>query len=493
MVTQRLSSLSAPPSPASQMIGLQASGRASTKALDNPAQQQMHAVKLTLPPRSQSVQVLTDAQQQMRFEEDHRRSTILQRVPHQESDDASAVDVQSSRSTVFERLSTAESDAEVPPGVKTLADRIADVKLKGLELKELAQNVEKAKSVNVDPAKRTFWQKLGGAVVSVGVVALFTALTVSTGGAAAIVGLSVAGIMLAKNAGDTYCAMKVLQNKRAEAKGDPPPHKNVPMGADWIGNMCHSALSSAHKDKIASGEMSADDIKGKAKSWSLGVNIALKVVSFSAGGVTGIASGAAWLPRVGSIAFSAATLAVTVCLDKVKENNAQWSKQYVDEKLPDHMMKLCDQYTELFTQADTLPPEQRDALFAKLDAGLSTLLQDLNQLESRLVKTHDNLSQPSSAVGEAVKGGVTEGLLFAGGVQVGRRALELTQAVKATGMNFESAASSILMFKTAYDCWSMMQDQSQRTKTLGAHAESILDIRNQINMASNVPPPGMLA
>jgi hypothetical protein len=458
---------------------------------------EMSSAKATLPPRSQSVRVGSDAQQQIRFQEDSLRSTIIERLPTQ-SDDAFD-EVQSSRSTVIKRVVSDATDVQAAGSAdakQKLADSIEKVKQKGLNVKDIAANVEKAKSVSVDPAKRNFWQKFGGAVVSLGVVALFTALTISTGGAAAIVGLSVAGLMLAKNAGDTYCAYKVLQNKNAEARGEAPPYKNVPMGADWIGNMCHSALSSFHKDKIASGEMSADDIKAKAKNWSLGINIALKVVSFSAGGVTGIASGAAWLPRVGSIAFSAATLAIATVLDKVKQNNEQWGKQYADEKLPEHFLKLCDQYEQLINQAEGANPELRNVILANIEDGLNTLMQDLDQLQERLESTQHKLENPSSASRQAVQGGLAEGLVFAGGVQGTRRALELLPAVKAAGMNFESAASSLMMFKSAYDCWSMMRDQAQRTQTLGIHTDSIFNIKQVLeheNTFASRPDPSQLA
>lgn len=412
----------------------------------------MSNAKLTLPKRSQSLHVSSEAS---------IRNTQMQGVEN--NDDASV-------------------------SSNSLAERIAFVKNKGLDLKKVAESVEKAKSVSVDPAKRGFWQKMGGAVVAAGVVALFAAITVSTGGAAAIVGLSVAGIMLAKNAGDTYCAYKVLKNKQAQAENKEQPYKNVPMGADWIGNMCHSALSSFHKDKLASGEMSADAIKAKAKNWSLGINIALKAVSFSAGGVTGIASGAAWLPRVGSIALSAATTAIATCLDKVKQNNEQWSKNYTDEKMPDHMINLCDKYTELFEQANSLPESERQPYFEKINQGLNLLDTDLTQVEERLHKAEEKLNNPSSGAAAAVRGGLAEGLVFAGGVQAGRRYLEFLPMVKAVGMNFESAASSIMMFKSAYDCWSMMKDQAVRTQALKEHSNNIFEIRTELNAANAVMP-----
>jgi hypothetical protein len=492
MATDRLSIPIGPSFSASQLAALQSPARLSTaSAPDGRAEQQMAPAKLTLPARSKSFDASTDGAQKRFFEEDLRRSTIMERLASSESPEDFADDVDSSFSTVFERLSSVDSstidlasdhpeETAVKPGVKTLADRLGDLKAKGLKLDELAKNIEKAKSVNVDPAKRTFWQKFGGTAVSLGVVIFFTALTLSTGGIAAIVGLSAASMMLAKNSGDTYCAMKVLQNKKAQIRGEDPPHTNVPMGADSIGNMCHSALAKLNKQKIADGEMSPDALKAKAKSWSLGINTALKVVSFSASGVVGIASGADWLPRIGSIAFSAATLALTITLDKLKQGNEEMAKLYADEKMPTRMLQLSHEYLQILENANDLPQDQQDQLFAKLNLGLSALDMDLEKLETRLLKTQEKLENPSNLTGQVVKGALTEGALLPGGVQVSRRALEIIPIVKSTGMNLESIASSILLFKTAFDCLGMLNGLNEGIDALHVHADTILDLRNDI-------------
>jgi hypothetical protein len=287
--------------------------------------------------------------------------------------------------------------------------------------------------------------------------------------------------MFAKNSGDTYCALKVLQNKNAQSRGEEPPHTNVPMGSDSIGNLCHSALSKINKQKITDGQMSPDDLKAKAKNWSLGINTALKVVAFSAAGVGGIASGAAWLPRLASITFSAATMVIGIAVDQLKQKVEESGKQYVDEKLPLKMLQLCEQYSEILEKANNLPEDQQGPLLNKLGTGLETLEADFDALEARLLKTQEKFEQPSSTAAQAIRGGLTEGFLFAGGVQASRRALEFIPAIQSVGMNLESAASSVMLFKTAYDSWKMINDVSQRSQTLKSHQDTILDLHSEID------------
>lgn len=500
MATERLSLPLGPSFAATQLAALQGSGRLSKAiAADGPAGQGMASTKLTLPPRSKSFHAPSDAAQKLFFEEDVRRSTLMEKLPSAGPSQDLPHDVQSSNnsiverlsstdeSTVFERLSSVDDSmlelstdhsekAQLEPASQMLADRLAGIQTKGLKLEEVAKNIEKAKSVSVDPAKRTFWQKFGGAAVALGVVALFTALTITTGGAAAIAGLSAAGVMFAKHSADTYCALKVLQNKNAERRGEEPPHSNVPMGADSIGNICYSAIAKLNKQKLANGQMSLAEVKDKAKSLSFGINTALKVVSFSAGSVAGIASGAALLPLVASIAFSAATLAVSIALDKVKQQVEESGQLYADEKLPQRMLKFCEDYIDLLEKADQLPEEQRGALLSKIGSGLEALDADFDELEARLLTTQEKLETPSSTAAQAIKGGLAEGFLFAGAVQAGRRGLEFIPVIQSAGMSLESSAATIMIFKSAYDSWQAINAVSQRSQAIRSHQDTISNL-----------------
>ena len=120
----------------------------------------------------------------------------------------------------------------------------------GLDLNKVADNVQTARSVGVDVAKRTFCAKLGGIAVS----ALVLVGAVLITGGLGVIPLVVAGVMLTKLSADAACAGMALKNARAQARGDPPPYK-LPMGADAIGNAVHKMLpadwSSDRKEKIA--------------------------------------------------------------------------------------------------------------------------------------------------------------------------------------------------------------------------------------------------
>ena len=181
MATERLSLPLGPSFAASQLAALQGSGRLSKGiAADGPAGQGMASTKLTLPPRSKSFHAPSDATQKLFFEEDVRRSTLMEKLPSAGPTQDLPHDVQSSNnsiverlsstdeSTVFERLSSVDEStvferlnsvddsmvelstdqtekAQLDPASQMLADRLADIQTKGLKLDEVAKNIEKAK------------------------------------------------------------------------------------------------------------------------------------------------------------------------------------------------------------------------------------------------------------------------------------------------------------------------------------------------------------
>jgi hypothetical protein len=466
MTTDRFSVPSGSPTSARMPAPLQSAIRSdAAPAAEGHADPMMAAPKLTLPPRRTKLVVAATEMAPISFlDEEPRRSTLIgQSEAH--------------------ILPLADPTLGPPdqqlanPLVSLINTQLHTIAAKGLDLKNLAENVEKAKSVNVDPAKRDFWRKFVGMAVSLGVVAFFTVLTITTGGAALIAGLSVASIMLVKNSGDTYCALKVLENKQFEAGGLPAPHKDVPMGSDWIGNLCHSALSRSNRKNLQLGNLTEEDLKAKAKSWSLGINIALKVVSFSATGVAGIAAGADWIPRVASIAFSAGTLAVAQFLDSTLQSNQAKIKDYADEKLVGKMVEFSKQFESIFENALGLTQEKQDALFETLTTGLAQLDQDLDELSARLSATERRLNAQPMVNGEVVSGIVVDGVVLNGFVQAGRRGLEQWRSIHDTGMNLEAEASSIMLFKSAFDCWRVMNDLSKRNDMLTLHLKLIEDLK----------------
>jgi len=456
MVGNRLTFPSAAPTSVRMSAPMQSANKSGAVPAAEDAEQNMAAARLTLPPRPRSKSVDL---------KDTGRTGIGQE----------AID------RIFEPELGQFDQKQVHASVETLKAQLESIKAKGLDLKELADKVTKAKSVNVDPAKRDFWRKFVGTAVSLGVVAFFTVLTITTGGAALIAGLSVASIMLVKHSGDTYCALKVLENKEFEAGGLEAPHKNVPMGSDWIGNLCHSALSWSNRESLDNGNMTEDDLKAKAKSWSLGINIALKVLSFSATGVAGIAAGADWIPRLASILLSAGTLAVAQLLDSILQSSQTEIKKYADEELVGKMLAFTEQFDAIFESAQGLTTDEQDALFAELRPGLARLDKDLVELNDRLKTTERRLNAQPMVNGEVASGIVVDGVVLNGFVQAGRRGLEQWRSIQDTGMNLEAEASSVMLFKSAYDCWRVMNDLSKRIDMLALHEKLIQDLKKPPN------------
>jgi hypothetical protein len=93
-------------------------------------------------------------------------------------------------------------------------------------------NTLKAKLAGVDPAKKTFWSKVMGVAVAGLAVAAFVALNVATGGAPLIAGAVIGGVVFAVAVADASCAYAASRK----------PPRELPMGADSIGNLVHWAL-----------------------------------------------------------------------------------------------------------------------------------------------------------------------------------------------------------------------------------------------------------
>ncbi len=112
----------------------------------------------------------------------------------------------------------------------------------GLNLDNVAENIDKAMNAGVQPARNTWLKKLAGVAVS----GLFTlglvAAGVATGGAGFFVAAGVSGLMLTKMSADAACAKALLNDARKEAAGDVLVTRRLPMGADSLGNLIHWTL-----------------------------------------------------------------------------------------------------------------------------------------------------------------------------------------------------------------------------------------------------------
>jgi hypothetical protein len=342
---------------------------------------QPQPARLTLPARSESVSQRQSADlQQRQMAESNRQSSLFDRIELRNPDAESASDngteirrVGTFNQTEVERLSSASSQsASNAPDAK--AERKQHARL-GLDLNNLRENAEKAKTVGVDVAKKTFWRKLVGVGISTVLTGLAVGVAISTGGVGLAVAAGIAGIMLAKNAADTHCAKQVMQNARAEAQGLPLPHKNLPMGADWLANQMHKVISRVKPDMSEEGKMRL------AGNISKGVDLTLSVASIACGSVSAILEGkqgAELLLEVVPAAVMVANVGIIHLLEHFTDKKQAEAQLYADEQLVNRFIEVNEKYAE--NKADS---SDHDKLLA-LDAGLASLESDVDALAARV-------------------------------------------------------------------------------------------------------------
>jgi hypothetical protein len=153
--------------------------------------------------------------------------------------------------TAFEtKINESIKDAlQTPQPAKNNRDefRRADNRQK-IDLNQLVDRHELANQAGVNTAKRTFMQKLGGAVV-VGLIGLaLTTAAVLTGGAGFAIAAGMTAALALRMTADTQCAKMAIKNAEAKAAGLPPPH-DLPMGTDSVANLFYKACPSSWSDK----------------------------------------------------------------------------------------------------------------------------------------------------------------------------------------------------------------------------------------------------
>ncbi len=348
---------------------------------------------------------------------------------------------------------------------------------------KLAASLAKAEKANVYPAKRAYWQKAGALMAGVGTVVLFAALTLSTGGVGPAVALGAASLMAVKSAADMRCAYKDLKNKQARLQNPnaPLPYAEQPLGADAIGNLiCKRMTASA---KARNEVVDPNAIKDKARKWSLVLNSALKVITFSAVGVTGMAMGKAVAIPMACIGMSLGAMAVAIKLDQDKKATEAQYKEYDLAKMPVHFEKLCDFYTALAEQGQATPAtaEKKQQLVTGLSQAYLDLQEDLTHLSQAI---RDKAQARSDTQAESTRGAAhgAADAAFDTGIAVTRRAVENTvgQGLLALGGNAEAAASMVSATKSLYTTYRLLDRVEQRTEPLVRHADQILGLRERM-------------
>lgn len=421
-----------------------------------------------------------------------RHSVSSETVPHesmsQAQDEALSSVPESESVSAAVSVSSPEAQSSSPPEagitLASVGQQFKALKQQVTDCKEtLAASLEKAEKANVYPAKRAYWQKAGALMAGVGTVLLFTALTLTTGGVGPAVALGAASLMAVKSAADTRCAYKDLKNKltRQQDPNAPLPYAEQPLGADAIGNFfCNRMMASA---KASHGEVNVTAIKDKARQWSLVLNSALKVITFSAVGVTGMAMGKAVAIPMACIGMSLGAMALAIKLDQDKKATEAQYKGYDLTKMPAHFEKLCDFYTALAEQGQATPAnaEKKQQLVTSLSQAYLDLRDDLDQLNQSIQdKTQARADQQGESTRAAAHGAADAA--FDAGVAVVRRGVENTvgQGLLALGGNAEAAASMVGATKSLYMTYRLLGRVEQRTEPLVRHADQIVSLRERM-------------
>lgn len=318
------------------------------------------ASRFTLPRRSSSTELQHSSDLQQRAMSENLRSSQNFEVQSEEVSERATVVVQKETGAIAQ-----QSQIEVKDPRKELARM-------GLDLNNLRENTEKAKTAGVDVAKKTFWSKLAGVAVSTLAAGVVVGLAVATGGTSLIVAAGIAGLVLAKQAADTRCAYKVLQNERALVQGNDKPHKDVPMGADWVANKMYAVISKLKPS------MSEESKMSMASKISTGVNVTLAMASVANGGITGALSGEPLLLTVLPASISVANVGIMHFLGKATANTKEQIKNFSDENMLERFIEVNEKYNEQIN-------DSMDARY--LDA------ETLNSKKEALLKGIDNLAE----------------------------------------------------------------------------------------------------
>ena len=337
--------------------------------------------RLTLPPRSSATLLQQSGELQQRvLSEANRQSAMF--APLEER--GSESDVQSTHSSIVRRVDSFTSSTstvlERLPFQDSTAQRKEHARL-GLDLNNLRENTEKAKATGVDVAKKTFWSKMAGVAVSALATGVMVGLAVATGGVGLAVAAGIAGLVLARQAADTRCAYKVLQNERAQDQGLQKPHKDVPMGADYVANKMYAVLTKV------SPSMSEDSKKSISSKVSTGVSLALTVASVANGGVSAALSGESLLLTVLPAAISVANVGVIFLLNSITAKTQTQTQMHADDQLVYRFIEVNEKYNErLNDSSDPRHMTEQDLMVktAALLIGLKNLEDDVDMLAQRV-------------------------------------------------------------------------------------------------------------
>lgn len=356
---------------------------------------QSQPARLTLPARSNSLLERQRAElQQRQMVDSNRQSALFDHLALRNGDAQSVSDngteiqrMSTFNGTEVERLSSVSAQsAPHVNGQDLKAERKQHARL-GLDLNNLRENAEKAKTVGVDVAKKTFWTKLAGVAVSTLAAGALVGLAVATGGVALGVAAGIAGVMLAKQAADTRCAYQVLKNERAEAQGQEKPYKNVPMGADWVANKMYAAIGALKPGMSEEAKMRA------AGNISKGLNLTLSVAQLASGGVIGALQGHSLLLTALPAAINVANVGAMYLLSRGTDHAKEQTRLHGDDQLVNRFMEVNDLYREnmgdIVDRNNLSEQEFADKQIA-LMAGLVNLERDVDTLAQR--KEHNDLA-----------------------------------------------------------------------------------------------------
>jgi hypothetical protein len=317
--------------------------------------------------------------------------------------------------TVATSTSMSIDDVINTPVAKPLFDGRASFRRinnrQAVDLADMSRRQDAAKSVGVNVAKRSFYAKLGGALV-VGLLTLgMVAAALVTAGAAMPVLAGLASLTAMRMGANAWCAKQMLSNAEAEQRGQPPPH-DLPMGNDGLANLlyksCSNSWSHPTRQKIASWGSTA------ASSALLAANL---TVTAGAGAlplaITGLALFALGqiqqsrldkLPTAEAVLNQDRALPGATAPEGFATESALPEQTRLEDRLLDQLFRLDDLKLRVDELSD---PQAKQALAQDIAGQELKLAEQLDRLARQLEKPIFNAAREVSA-GQGLVSGAGE-------------------------------------------------------------------------------------
>ncbi len=250
---------------------------------------------------------------------------------------------------------------------------------------KIETNLGKAKTVGVDAARKSFWNKVLGVTVAALALAVVTSLSVATGGAPLLAAVAVAGVIFAVSVADVCVSRMNLRNAEAFAQGQPLPH-HLPMGDSAIGNaiylMCPKSWSHG-------------TCKNVARAADNGIRLGLTLAAgFCTAGATVLANSFEHVAPLVAGAINVISLLVNI--------RSSWAS---NSRYEQHVQNINDEYEHLrYVVNKNLPASDRPAFIELINTSQTDALREVTSMRGAVPSRAAMLPTSIGGIGWIVTG-----------------------------------------------------------------------------------------